>query len=203
VAGTLDTLLGRLVRQFITSSRRDGQDSFLPGLLVVFGFVTFVGRFFLRIAGAFLAALVVALLAHSLGAIEGTATVTAAVDAHADGFFYTRHQRSWGWGRNPFVGVEGQAIFGEEGTGAFLLHGIAVEGGGCDWSRGLNHGDGSKVFQSSGSGVVSYGGKEVAIVDNVRSGSGFFADNVGGVGGRFGGVRSQIGDVVLGGGLWG
>jgi hypothetical protein len=175
VAGTLDTLFRRLVRQFIASSRRDGQDSFLPGLLVVFGFVAFVGRFFLRIAGAFLAALVVALLAHSLGAIEGTATVTAAVDAHADGFFYTRHQRSWGWRGNPFVGVEGQAIFGEEGTGAFLLHGIAVEGGGCDWSRGLNHGDGS----------------------------GFFADNVGGVGGRFGGVRSQIGDVVLGGGLWG
>jgi hypothetical protein len=96
VAGTLDTLLGRLVRQFIASSRRDGQDSFLPGLLVVFGLVAFVGGLFLGIAGAFLAALVVALLAHSLGAIEGTATVTAAVDAHADGFFYTRHQRSWG-----------------------------------------------------------------------------------------------------------
>jgi hypothetical protein len=99
------------------------------------------------------------------------------------------------------VGVEGQAIFGEEGTGAFLLHGIAVEGGGCDGSRGLNHGDGSKVFQSSGSGVVSYGGKEVAIVDNVRSGSGFFADNVGGVGSLFGGVRGLFGDVVLGGRL--
>jgi hypothetical protein len=60
----------------------------------------------------------------------------------------------------------------------------------------VNHGDGSRVFQSSGSGTVSYGGKEVEIADNVLSGNGFFADDVGG-------VRSRVGDVVLGGGLWG
>jgi hypothetical protein len=96
VAGTLDTLLGRLVRQLVASPSCDGQESFLPGLLVVFGLVAFVGGLFLGVAGAFLAALVIALLAHSLGAIEGTATVTAAVDAHTDRFFYTRHQRSGG-----------------------------------------------------------------------------------------------------------
>lgn len=133
VARASDALCGRLVCQLVTRSRGDGEDLLPLGLV---GGVLCLQLLFWgllpRVPRTLLAPLVVAVQAHLVRAIEGAAHVAAAVHSHADGLLDTLH-RGYGAGRsNPFMGLEGEAVLGEERAGAFLLHGAAVEHFG-DW----------------------------------------------------------------------
>ena len=79
-----------------------------------------------RITGAFLAADVLAAGTNLVGAKRGLAAMAGAADTHAnwlldalDVQFLRRH---------PFMGLQGEAIFGKERAGALLLHVGPVNG---------------------------------------------------------------------------
>lgn len=90
-----------------------------------------------RISETLLASGVFALDAHLVGAKGGQTAVTVTTDAHADRlldpFDFTRRLAGDDTGRrggharsragDPFAWFESEAIFGEEGAGAFFLHG--------------------------------------------------------------------------------
>jgi hypothetical protein len=129
VAGAADALLRGLVHQFLTRLGCQGEHPLLLGFLGDLGYLLafFHNRLLLGIAGALLATLVVALGAHLVPAIRGSAVVTGTVHTHADRLLHTLHADRVGIGRDPFVRLEGKAIFGKESAGPLLLKGAAVQ----------------------------------------------------------------------------
>jgi hypothetical protein len=92
VAGAPHSLCCRLVCQLVARPGGEGQDLLSLGLLSSFCLFPLVAwRLLLGVPGTLLAALVLALHAYFVVAIEGSAAVTAAVDTHANGLFNTRH----------------------------------------------------------------------------------------------------------------
>lgn len=164
VAGAAHSLGGGVVGEVVAVAGGDGEELLLPGGVdgvldvdLVLGLVG--GRLLLGVAGTVLAALVLALHAHLVVAIEGAAEVAAAVDAHADGLLDTGGQRRRGSGGEPLVRLERQSVFGEQGAGALLLHGSAVDGwggldrGGCG---GMDAGGGRGISRTA-TGTISRG----------------------------------------------
>lgn len=145
VTGTSDALPGRLVGQLGTGARGDGEHlaSFdLVGNLLVpslFLVLVLVGhgcrvrrrrrrrRLLLGIAWALFATLMLTLPARLVGPVHGSAAVAATVDSQPNRLFHPLNGRTRGRGHDPVMGVEREAIFGEEGAGSLLLHDIAVE----------------------------------------------------------------------------
>ena len=127
VAGAPNALLGGLVDQLVASACRDGQDAPLLGLLHSL-FLLFLGQVaLLRVAGALLAALVLALRADLLWPVQGAAVVAAAMHTHADRLLDTLDGGHRGWRGDPFVRLESEAVLCEESAGTLLLHCAAVQ----------------------------------------------------------------------------
>ena len=129
------TLLCRLVGQLLAIPGREGQHPLLLGQslrssLLGLDLCLLGGALLLGVAGALLAALVLAFGADLVGAVRGSAAVASAVDAHADGLLNTLDVDGKGRGGNPFVGLEGEAVFGKQSTGTLLLHGGTLHGDG-------------------------------------------------------------------------
>ena len=134
VAVAAHTLLRRLVGQLLAIPGGDGQHALLLGQglcssLLGLDLSLLGGAFLLGVAGALLATLVLALCADLVGAVRGSAAVAGAVDTHADGLFDALDVHGQGRGGNPFVGLEGEAVLGEQSAGTLLLHGGALHGG--------------------------------------------------------------------------
>jgi hypothetical protein len=159
VAGAADTLLRGLVGQLSARLGRDGQQLLLLGgdgafLLLLLALVT--GGPLLGVAGAFLAALVLALGADFVGAVRVSAVVAGAVDAHADGLLDTLHVDGFGGRGDPLVRLQGQAVLCKQRAGSLLLEGAAVELLG-DWVGALGHGGGG----GGGGGGLGRGSRTV------------------------------------------
>ena len=156
VAGAADALCGGLVGELVAVPGGDSQELLLLRLVSsLCGFDLLARCLFLGVSWALLAALVLALHAHLIVAVESAAAVAAAVHAHADGLLYTRNQGGRVRGDDPVLRLEAQAIPGEECASALPLHSIAVEGyGGGNRSRGrrrcgcLDAGGGSEDISS-------------------------------------------------------
>ena len=129
VAGTSDTLLDRLVDALLSRLGGDGQNLLLLlGRLGEFPLLSLLhGVLLQREAGALLAAPVLALGTHLVGAKGVPTVVAAAVDAHADGTLNALDVDGLGSGGDPLVRLEGQSILGKESAGAFLLEDAAVQ----------------------------------------------------------------------------
>ena len=132
VAGASDSLCHRLVYEVVALPGGDSQDLFLLGLLKsLFVLGLLAGRLLLWVSRALLAALVLALHAHFLVSIKGTAAVAASVHAHTDGLLDAGDQGSRSECSNPLMRLESQSILGEECAGTLLLHSTAV----WNWGR--------------------------------------------------------------------
>src|SRR5690242_13444675 len=161
VAGAAHSLGGGLVGELVAVACGDGEELLLPGrvdgvLLLVLDLGLVGGRLLLGVAGTVLAALVLALHAHFVVAIQGAAEVAAAVDAHADGLLDTGDHGSRGSSSEPLVRLERQSVLGEQGAGSLLLHGSAVNGwGGLDrcecgcGCRGMDAGGGRGISRTA------------------------------------------------------
>lgn len=129
VAGTTHTLLGRLVGQLLAVLGGDGEDTLLLGQCVGLLCLGLFGRaLLLGVAGALLAALVLALGTDLVGAVGGSAAVAGAVDTHADRLLDALDVHRQDRGSNPFVGLEGEAILCKQRAGTLLLHGRTLQG---------------------------------------------------------------------------
>lgn len=131
VAGATDALARVLVDQLAARLGFQGEELLLLrldlggggiGLGLLFG-----RRLLLGVAGALLAALVLAVGADLVGAVCGAAVVAGAVHAHADGLLNPLHADGLLRGGDPFVRLQGQAVLGEEGAGSLLLESAAVQ----------------------------------------------------------------------------
>lgn len=162
VAGAANSLRGGLIGELVAVPGGDGEELLLLGLLNSLRVLGLVARrLLLGVPRAVLAALVLALHADLVVAVQIAAEVAAAVDAHADGLLDAGDQGRGSSGSEPLVRLEGQAVFGEEGAGALLLHGPAVEGwggrGGC-WCRCWR----GSMLMGAGGGSEVVGGSRTA-----------------------------------------
>lgn len=159
VAGAADALTGVLVDQLAARLGLEREHLLLLGLDGLhggIGLLLLLGRcLLLGVAGAFLAALVLAIGADLVNAVRGSAVVAGAVDAHADGLLDALDADGLGGGGDPFVRLEGEAVFGEESAGSLLLKSAAVQFLGNDGlGVGLIHGDLRSGLGGRGSGTV-------------------------------------------------
>ena len=151
VAGAAHTLPNRLVDAVLSVLVSHGQDFLLSlaRLLSLWLFTLLTGLFLEWEAGALLAALVLAFDAGSLGAKGGTAMVAGAVDSHANGLLNALDVDGLGGSRDPFVGLEGKVVLGEQRAGTLMLQSDAGDLLG-DGLRGGSRGSGCRCRSSSG-----------------------------------------------------
>lgn len=152
VAGASDSLFGWVVCQLVSRPCHDCED-LLP-LRSVRGVLLLQLVFWcllLRVSRTLLATLVVTLQAHFLSAKDGSTTMAAAMDAHADRLLDTLYGGGGSGCSDPFMRFECEAVLGEECAGSFLLHGIAVNHlERFGWGRSGNGGRGSGSSRSLG-----------------------------------------------------
>jgi hypothetical protein len=128
VAGAPDSLLRWLVSQFVSSSCRDGQDSFPLGLLFGCGFIlVFIWQLPLRVPRTFLTALVFTVRTRLLRPVDGSTAMATTVDTHSDRLLHTLHSRLWSGCGNPVVRVECEPILCKECARSLLLQCMAIE----------------------------------------------------------------------------
>jgi hypothetical protein len=114
VAGASDPLFGWLIREFIASSGRDGQNSLLLRLLISHLLLLFLhDLLLLRKTGTLLASFMLTLQANFFRPVDCSTVVTVAMNAHADRLLDALHGGHWSRRSNPFVRVEGETVFCE------------------------------------------------------------------------------------------
>lgn len=124
---TSDALSRGLVYQLVAATSPDGEHSLSLGLLhTIFLGLLLLRRLLLGETRTLLAPLVLALQAHFVGAVKGSAAVAAAMDTHTDRFLDTLDGGLWSWCSDPLVRLKSEAVLGEQGAGSFLLHGVAI-----------------------------------------------------------------------------
>jgi len=101
---TSDALSRRLIYQLVAATSPDGEHSLSLGLLhtLFLGLLLF-RRLLLGETRALLAPFVLALQAHLVGAVKGSAAVAAAMDTHTDRFLDTLDGGFWSWCSDPLV----------------------------------------------------------------------------------------------------
>jgi hypothetical protein len=94
VAGAPDSLLGWLIRQFVSSFGRNGQDSLLLRLLFYCGLRFLLAlRLPLGVSRALFTTLVLTVRAHLLRPVDGTTTVAVTMHTHPNRLLHPLH--SW------------------------------------------------------------------------------------------------------------
>jgi hypothetical protein len=128
VAGASDSLLGWLVCQFISSFGRNRQYSPPLGLFFRCEFRSLlVLRLPLGVSRTLLAALVLTVRARLLRPVDGSTTMTAAMDTHPNRLLHSLHSWLWSGRRDPVVRVEGETVLCKQGTRSLLLQCTAIK----------------------------------------------------------------------------
>ena len=173
MARATNPLFGSLIDPLVPCFCGDSQDLLLLGslqtiIIAFLGLALLAGGLLLGVTWALLATLMLTLDADLFGSKRGTAVVTLTVNAHANGLLNALDADGLGRGSQPLVGLEGQAIFGEEKTSTLLLKSTAIDLVDSDGRRrrngsGRDGGFGSRS-SSVGSGIIGSGTRRCMLV---------------------------------------